>query len=164
MEESVEKIKCELFRLSSFYSEIQRWLALADAFLIVKLRTSVQMLLKRSRRLKLRLILMGCVITTMLVVVSTPFEYIDVSSYRFLSTIINVQIPSLKCIYHFSLFTVDKIEALRHYKFSLALAFENSNVKANVTERFFQSLVARYYILILFKLSCYYILSFKCSS
>ncbi|KAH9614641.1 hypothetical protein KSS87_023384 [Heliosperma pusillum] len=35
---------------------------------------------------------------------------------------------------------VDKVEALRHYRFSLA--FENSNEEDYVTEKFFQSLVA----------------------
>jgi hypothetical protein len=35
---------------------------------------------------------------------------------------------------------VDKVEALRKYKFSLA--FENSNVEDYVTEKFFQALVA----------------------
>lgn len=35
---------------------------------------------------------------------------------------------------------VDKVEALKHYKFSLA--FENSNEEDYVTEKFFQSLVA----------------------
>ena len=37
-------------------------------------------------------------------------------------------------------FAVDKVEALKHYKFSLA--FENSNEEDYVTEKFFQSLVA----------------------
>lgn len=36
--------------------------------------------------------------------------------------------------------TVDKVEALKKYKFSLA--FENSNEEDYVTEKFFQSLVA----------------------
>lgn len=35
---------------------------------------------------------------------------------------------------------VDKVEALKRYKFSLA--FENSNEEDYVTEKFFQSLVA----------------------
>jgi glycoprotein 3-alpha-L-fucosyltransferase len=35
---------------------------------------------------------------------------------------------------------VDKVEALRKYKFSLS--FENSNVEDYVTEKFFQALVA----------------------
>lgn len=35
---------------------------------------------------------------------------------------------------------MDKVEALKHYKFSLA--FENSNEEDYVTEKFFQSLVA----------------------
>jgi len=35
---------------------------------------------------------------------------------------------------------VNKVEALKHYKFSLA--FENSNEEDYVTEKFFQSLVA----------------------
>jgi len=35
---------------------------------------------------------------------------------------------------------VSKVEALKHYKFSLA--FENSNEEDYVTEKFFQSLVA----------------------
>lgn len=35
---------------------------------------------------------------------------------------------------------VDKVETLKHYKFSLA--FENSNEEDYVTEKFFQSLVA----------------------
>lgn len=37
-------------------------------------------------------------------------------------------------------FAVDKVEALKRYKFSLA--FENSNEEDYVTEKFFQSLVA----------------------
>lgn len=36
-----------------------------------------------------------------------------------------------------------KVEALKHYKFSLA--FENSNEEDYVTEKFFQSLVAGIY-------------------
>lgn len=36
--------------------------------------------------------------------------------------------------------TVEKVEALKHYKFSLA--FENTNEEDYVTEKFFQSLVA----------------------
>lgn len=39
-----------------------------------------------------------------------------------------------------NLMAVDKVEALKHYKFSLA--FENSNEEDYVTEKFFQSLVA----------------------
>ena len=35
---------------------------------------------------------------------------------------------------------MDKVQALKHYKFSLA--FENSNEEDYVTEKFFQSLVA----------------------
>lgn len=38
------------------------------------------------------------------------------------------------------LITVDKVEALKRYKFSLA--FENSNEEDYATEKFFQSLVA----------------------
>lgn len=40
----------------------------------------------------------------------------------------------------FILISVDKVEALKRYKFSLA--FENSNEEDYVTEKFFQSLVA----------------------
>lgn len=35
---------------------------------------------------------------------------------------------------------MEKVEALKHYKFSLA--FENTNEEDYVTEKFFQSLVA----------------------
>lgn len=42
---------------------------------------------------------------------------------------------------------VDKVEALKHYKFSLA--FENSNEEDYVTEKYFQSLVAGMKILLL---------------
>ena len=38
------------------------------------------------------------------------------------------------------LFAVDKLETLKHYRFSLA--FENSNEEDYVTEKYFQSLVA----------------------
>ncbi|RVW61210.1 putative fucosyltransferase-like protein [Vitis vinifera] len=47
------------------------------------------------------------------------------------------------CVQHlwFSIyFAVDKVQALKRYKFSLA--FENSNEEDYVTEKFFQSLVA----------------------
>ena len=38
---------------------------------------------------------------------------------------------------------MEKVEALKHYKFSLA--FENTNEEDYVTEKFFQSLVAGMY-------------------
>lgn len=37
-------------------------------------------------------------------------------------------------------YAVDKVETLKHYKFSLA--FENSNEEDYVTEKYFQTLVA----------------------
>jgi len=46
------------------------------------------------------------------------------------------------------------VEALKHYKFSLA--FENSNEEDYVTEKFFQSLVAGMDIYILSPFSCIY--------
>jgi hypothetical protein len=46
----------------------------------------------------------------------------------------------IQCISFFCLNAVDKVETLKHYKFSLA--FENSNEEDYVTEKFFQSLVA----------------------
>lgn len=46
----------------------------------------------------------------------------------------------LTSLYGLFLFTVNKIETLMRYKFSLA--FENSNEEDYVTEKFFQSLVA----------------------
>lgn len=45
-----------------------------------------------------------------------------------------------------NLMAVDKVEALKRYKFSLA--FENSNEEDYVTEKFFQSLVAGNHICI----------------
>ena len=42
------------------------------------------------------------------------------------------------CFYN--VHVVDKVEALKRYKFSLA--FENTNEEDYVTEKFFQSLVA----------------------
>ena len=49
---------------------------------------------------------------------------------------------------------VDKVEALKHYKFSLA--FENSNEEDYVTEKFFQSLVAGMDIYFISILTCIY--------
>lgn len=49
----------------------------------------------------------------------------------------------LKCnSFHFfyRIYAVDKVQALKRYKFSLA--FENSNEEDYVTEKYFQSLVA----------------------
>lgn len=40
----------------------------------------------------------------------------------------------------YCLYAVDKVQALKRYKFSLA--FENSNEEDYVTEKYFQSLVA----------------------
>lgn len=48
---------------------------------------------------------------------------------------------------------VDKVETLKHYKFSLA--FENSNEEDYVTEKFFQSLVAGIDIEPLFPSTCF---------
>ncbi|XP_024959893.1 glycoprotein 3-alpha-L-fucosyltransferase A isoform X2 [Cynara cardunculus var. scolymus] len=52
----------------------------------------------------------------------------------------NVKIDSYGACHHNRDENVDKLEALKHYKFSLA--FENSNAEDYVTEKYFQSLVA----------------------
>ncbi|KAI3702433.1 hypothetical protein L6452_28171 [Arctium lappa] len=52
----------------------------------------------------------------------------------------NVKIDSYGACHHNRDETVDKLEALKHYKFSLA--FENSIEEDYVTEKYFQSLVA----------------------
>lgn len=50
---------------------------------------------------------------------------------------------------------MNKVEALKRYKFSLA--FENSNEEDYVTEKFFQSLVAGKWCSLSFRLSDRYI-------
>lgn len=52
----------------------------------------------------------------------------------------NIRIDSYGSCHHNKAGRVDKVEALKRYKFSLA--FENSNEEDYVTEKFFQSLVA----------------------
>lgn len=48
--------------------------------------------------------------------------------------------PNCLNIFYFLIFSVDKVETLKRYKFSLS--FENSNEEDYVTEKYFQSLVA----------------------
>ena len=67
---------------------------------------------------------------------SPQFRPICEIKFCFLSANCQVMYENL----YFLIFSVDKVEALKHYKFSLA--FENSNEEDYVTEKFFQSLVA----------------------
>ncbi|KAL4581212.1 hypothetical protein LXL04_017422 [Taraxacum kok-saghyz] len=53
---------------------------------------------------------------------------------------LNIKIDSFGACHHTSDEKLNKVEALKHYKFSLA--FENSNEEDYVTEKYFQSLVA----------------------